>query len=292
MQFQKYQHIERLGTQATEGILDGTVYVFSKLDGTNTSVYLNDNGEVEVASRKRVLTYSEDNRGVRKAILSDKRYKDYLAMYPTHRLYGEWLVPHTLRVYNDDAWCQFYAFDVMDGDRYLTYEEYVTPLAIHAIKYIPLIAKLENPTVEDVAALQDKCTFQVKDGSLGEGIVVKRYDFVNKFGRTNWAKLVRPVAKAATKLQTPLKTESVEGAIVEGFLSPMLIEKELAKLVYQNGSWDKRLIGSLIANTWYAFISEETFNFVKQFKNPTINFRLLNALVVHEIKARKPELFA
>lgn len=46
MKFEKYQHVERLGTVAVEGILDGIVYVYPKLDGTNTSVYLNDAGEV------------------------------------------------------------------------------------------------------------------------------------------------------------------------------------------------------------------------------------------------------
>ena len=33
MEFKKYQHIEKLGTMATEGILNGKVYLFSKLDG-------------------------------------------------------------------------------------------------------------------------------------------------------------------------------------------------------------------------------------------------------------------
>ena len=37
-EFVKYQHVERLGTDETEGILDGIVYVFYKIDGTNGSV--------------------------------------------------------------------------------------------------------------------------------------------------------------------------------------------------------------------------------------------------------------
>ena len=37
--FKKYQHIERLGTDETEGILDGLVYVFPKIDGTNGSIW-------------------------------------------------------------------------------------------------------------------------------------------------------------------------------------------------------------------------------------------------------------
>ena len=30
MKFEKYKHVERLGTEATDGILDGTCYVFPK----------------------------------------------------------------------------------------------------------------------------------------------------------------------------------------------------------------------------------------------------------------------
>ena len=37
--FVKYQHIERFGTQETEGIENGTCYVFPKIDGTNASLW-------------------------------------------------------------------------------------------------------------------------------------------------------------------------------------------------------------------------------------------------------------
>ena len=293
MQFKKYQHIERLGTPATEGILDGTVYVFDKLDGTNTSVYLNDSGEVEVASRNRALTpNTDDNHGVRAHILSDSRYKDYLAENPTHRLYGEWLVPHTVRAYLDDAWKQFYVFDVMDGERYLSYDEYKPVCAVHGILTIPPIARLSNPTFDEIAALQNECKFLVKSGCLGEGIVVKRYDFVNRFGETVWAKLVRPAAKVAVKMQKPIDAESVEAAIVERFLAPDLIEKEFAKLVSDTGCWDKKFIPKLLGVMWHTFITEETFNFLRHFKNPKVDFKLLNALVIQDIKSAKPELFA
>ena len=86
MKFEKYQHIEKLGTDATEGILNGTVHIFTKLDGTNTSVYLNDNGEVEVASRNRVLTPEHDNAGSYKYVMSQNKFKDYLSEFPRHRL--------------------------------------------------------------------------------------------------------------------------------------------------------------------------------------------------------------
>lgn len=56
MQYKPYQHIERLGTQETEGILDGTCHIFPKIDGTNATVYLGDDGNLHGGSRKRELT--------------------------------------------------------------------------------------------------------------------------------------------------------------------------------------------------------------------------------------------
>ena len=42
--FIKYQHIERWGMDEVEGIEIGTCHVFPKLDGTNASVYLDNDG--------------------------------------------------------------------------------------------------------------------------------------------------------------------------------------------------------------------------------------------------------
>lgn len=151
---------------------------------------------------------------------------------------------------------------------------------------------MENPTVEDVAAFRDSCIFLTKEGTLGEGIVIKRYDFVNRFGQTVWAKLVRPAAKVAVKMQKPLTCESVEAAIVEKFLSPELIEKEYAKIVNDAGYWDKKFIPKLLGVTWHTFIIEEIFNALRHFKTPKIDFKLLNALAIDRIKAVKPDIFA
>lgn len=42
MDFKKYQHVGRLGTTSTEGILNGYVYVQPKIDGCNTTIYIDD----------------------------------------------------------------------------------------------------------------------------------------------------------------------------------------------------------------------------------------------------------
>lgn len=44
MEFKKYQHIVKLGCDEVDGILNGTVYLFYKIDGTNSQVFLKDDG--------------------------------------------------------------------------------------------------------------------------------------------------------------------------------------------------------------------------------------------------------
>lgn len=289
MKFKKYQHIERLGTPAVEGILNGSCYIFHKLDGTNTSVYLNDNGEMEFASRNRALTPFKDNHGVRNALINDARFKDYLEAHPTHRLFGEWLVPHTIRGYQASAWHKLYIFDVMDGDKYLTYFDYMSECIRFDIDFIPLIERLETPTTEQISDLLDCCSWLMADDLPGEGIVIKNYDFVNKFGDTIWAKLVRNVVHAAQKVQAPIDVKTIEPIIIDNFLTPDLIQKEFAKLAADG--WHTKLIGKFIQDVWFTFVTEETFNFISKHHNPKVNFALLHKLAVEKIKSVKPELF-
>ena len=205
MKFEKYQHIEKLGTATTKGILNGTVHILPKLDGTNTSVYLNDNGEVEVASRNRVLTFEHDNVGDYKYVMSQNKFKDYLSKFPRHRLFGEWLVPHTIKNYVDSAWRKLYIFDVIDEDvygneSYLTYDEYSPLLERFGIEYVLRLCFHSYPTDEDISKLQNECTFLMQVGKFDEGIVIKNYEFVNKFGNIVWAKIVRPAFKTTIKI--------------------------------------------------------------------------------------------
>lgn len=292
MKFEKYQHVEKLGTPATEGILNGEVYIFPKLDGTNTSVYLNDDGEIEVASRNRVLTAEHDNAGAY-ALHSQDKFKRFFAAHPNWRLYGEWLVPHTFRNYCDDAWRKFYVFDVMDENgQYIPYFDYVYEIDTYEIDYIPVITVLYEPSVETVTKKLQNCNYLVKDDTAGEGIVIKNYDFVNQFGRTTWAKVVRAEA-VAKKTYTPIVGRPVESDIVDAFVTPALVEKEFAKIVTENGgTFENKLINKFLGVLWYTFITEEMFNVLRKFKNPTINFGMLRRLVEDRVKDIKVDIFS
>lgn len=298
MKFERYQHVERLGSVEVDGILDGIVHVFSKLDGSNTSVYLNDAGDMEVASRNRVLDFDNDNQGVCKYVWSESKFKAYLEKHPNRRLFGEWLVPHHIRNYEDWAWRRLYIFDVVeenpDGSTcYLSYDEYQPELEKFGIAFIPRICTWHRPTTEQIDELKELCKFLVKDGERGEGIVIKNYNFVNRFGRTVWAKIVCPIAKAAIQMHKTITGAEVEQAIVDYFVTPELTEKEYSKIVNDNGGFfSGKDIPKFLGVMWYTLITEEIFNILRKFKNPKIDFGLLRKLTIAKIKDIKSEVFA
>src|SRR6056297_107857 len=135
MDFVKYQHIERFGSEEVEGIERGECFIFPKIDGTNGSVWT-DNGVIRCASRKRELQEGYDNQGFKDYVLNNQNIIDFLKSHPNFRLYGEWLVPHSLKTYRDDAWRRFYVFDVMDNEfNYLPYFKYKDLLDEFYIEY-------------------------------------------------------------------------------------------------------------------------------------------------------------
>lgn len=293
MSFIKYQSLKRLGKSEVNEINNGTVYLFSKLDGTNASTFIH-NDKVRAGSRKRMLDCENDNAGFCAYIESSKKVQEFHEDYPSLRLYGEWLVPHTVKDYQDDAWKKFYVFDVVEGKneddlRYLTYEEYQPLLEEYNIDYIPLIAKLENPSESDIVQYIKDATFCLKAGAEPEGVVVKNYNFTNRFGRVVWAKYINPnFTNGSTKHKKVLEVGSVEQAIIDKFATEHLIEKEYAKIVNEVGSWHPKLINRLFHTVYYCIVTEEIkdclWQLMKEFKNPTINFNNIKVMTSKKIR--------
>ena len=181
MQYKSYQHIEKLGRDEVEGILNGKCYIQPKIDGTNSVLYLGDDGIVHAGSRKRDLTLSSDNGGFYNAAIRDERVREYLAKHPNHYIYCEWLIPHSIKYYNDTAWQHFYIFDVFEsrdeGGRYLSFDEYVPLLEEFDLPYIPNLAVIEDPTEEQLIEVMKNNHYLVPEDKIGEGIVIKNYDY-------------------------------------------------------------------------------------------------------------------
>lgn len=296
--FKKYQHLERFGTTEVQNIELGECFVFPKIDGTNASIWL-ENGEIQAGSRTRHLSIEKDNAGFLDWVLKQENLLNYLKKNPTHRLFGEWLVPHSLKTYRQDAWRKFYVFDVVEDleedFKYINYNDYKLLLEQHNIDYIPPIAVIRNSNYEQLVNQLMKNDFLIEDGKgYGEGIVLKNYDFKNKYGRTTWAKIVTSEFKEKhAKVMGKSTIEGkkmVEEEIAEKYVTTAFCEKEFAKIESTDG-WSSKMIPRLLNVIYYEIVKEECWNFVKEHKNPVINFKTLQHFVFVKVKERLPNLF-
>ena len=299
VKFKEYMHVERFGTSEVEGIEHGTCFIFPKIDGTNASVWLDD-GEIRAGSRTRTLTVDHDNAGFYAWVLQQQGLKDYLLAHPTHRLYGEWLVPHTLKTYRKDAWRRFWIFDVAvkvgDEEMYMSYDDYNAELAKYGLDYVVPMFRIENVHLEYLTESLKKNTFLIEDNAgIGEGVVVKNYEFTNRYGRTVWAKVVRQEFKEENTKTFGVNTislgDGIEKKIVDKFVTEAMIEKVMAKIINEVGVWETKCIPRLLNTVYYDLIKEETWEFLKEFNLPTINFQSLKAFTIKKVKSIKKELF-
>jgi len=294
MDFIKYQHVERIGSDEVDGLLVGECYVFPKIDGTNGSVWWDDG--IHAGSRNRELSEDEDNAGFLAAVLKNESLHTLTKNNKGKIFYGEFLVPHTLRTYRDEAWRQFYVFDVYDvgTGRYQYYNEYVGDCENAGVTYIPLLEKVTNPTEDHLQMLVMRNRYLLQDGAgSGEGIVIKRYDFVNQWGNTKWGKIVRNEFKEenAKVFGVPdVVMQPIEAKIIAAFMTPGRLAKIKEKM-REEGPLTSQRIPELFNRTWHDLITEEIWNILKKFKRATIDFGKLNQFCVQRVKELTPELF-
>lgn len=295
--FKQYMHIERFGSDAVQGIEFGDCVIMPKIDGTNGSVWL-ENGELHAGSRKRELSEEQDNAGFFAFVQQNEALKKLLTNEPQRRLYGEWLVPHSLKTYSDNAWRRFYVFDVYMDDLgcFLPYSKYQPLLEEYGVDYIPAMSTFKNATYDNLLVELKSNKFLIREGEgFGEGIVIKNYDFKNRFGNTVWAKIVSNCFKEKhQKAMGPVEKkfkDLIEQKIVDEYINAHFVEKVFAKIVNECEGWNSKYIPRLLNTVYYDLVNEELWNVVKNMKNPTINFKTLFGLVVVKIKGLKPELF-
>jgi len=296
----KYHHVEKLGTDETDGILTGDVYVFPKIDGANQHVWF-DGEKVNIGGRRylidRILneakpkhdffTYANNNNNLQnlaKELGIEKH------------IFGEWLIPHTLLDYRYEAWGKFYIFDIYDekSNMHMHYKEYIPLLEKHNLDYIMPLRIIKNPHIEDCFKCLEENVFLMKDGKLGEGVVLKNYDYVNRSKKQVWAKIVRSDFKEKHyKLMGCPESKGqdfIEEEIVCRFLKEDIIQKVYANIKVQDG-WSSKYIPRLLSTVFHDFINEEIWRILKEYKNPKIDFKLLSMFTTLKVKEIMKELF-
>ena len=297
MQYKSYQHIEKLGNKEVEGILKGKCSIQPKIDGTNGVVWLGDDGIIHAGSRRRDLTLDNDNAGFYNTVIKDDNIRKYLLDHKDHYLYGEWLVPHTIRYYHPESWKHFYVFDIFSYDRgYIPYDEYSKELDKYGISYIPEIISIDNPTMEDLTKYLKETKYLIPEDKMSEGIIIKNYEYRNQYGRCTYAKIVAEEffnTKSLLRMKNhEAKDKTSEKDIVTTMLSEPLIRKEFAKikLAYPDAR-RQELIGRTLNTIFHVFIHEELLDYIEK-KKPLINFYYLKKECDERVKeVLRSELF-
>lgn len=303
MEFKKYIHLEKFGNTEVQNIEIGTCYVFPKIDGTNASVWLDNEGKVAAGSRTRTLTLEKDNAGFYEWVLGNEKLRQFFEEYKNIRLYGEWLVPHSLKTYREEAWQNFYVFDVCiqeekeDSEIYMHYNDYVPLLEKYGIEYIPPIKIIKNGSYDDfIFQMNKNNNYLIEDGKgMGEGVVLKNYSYINEYGRTCWAKIVSSEFKEKhiKEMGAPIhEKKMLEIEIVNEFVTSALCEKVLAKIKVDNdGQINGQEYPCILNTVFYDLVKEELWEIIKKHNMPTINFKTLKAVTFNKVKENLPQIF-
>ena len=299
--YKKYLHVERLGTEECEGLLDNeAVYVTAKVDGSNGCVFwCEESGRVHAGSRNFVLTDEDDNAYFHEWLKSDaeeaRLLRSYCEQNPGRVVYGEWMgrdkFVGAFKAYDKAAKGTLIIFDVFDevSGEFVPEEQWRSELAKAGLEpyFVKLLAVLDHPSEADVLAVAERNDFLLEGtGMVGEGVVCRVPGWKNKFGRAAYGKIVLAEFKKQNKPAT--ESVAVEPDIVAAFVTDAEIEKTMAKVCAIVGvdTFDadsRKMMGMLSSFCWKDLLGECP-NWVKKFKNPKVDFGVLSGLCAKRVK--------
>ena len=263
--------------EETDGILKGICSIQEKIDWCNLSVWMKD-WEIRVWSRNQEVTkdgfnwavdYVTTHKGI-KALLEGLEWEI--------RLYGEWLIPHTITDYITQAYSHFYLFDIeQDGEQLSTLE--VNNLASKfSIKKPHFIGVINNPTIKELTFLVGKTWLKWDKKDWGEGIVIKNLDFVNKFWNTCYGKMVGDDFKENNSIVFGNhKKWDIEMKLATDFCNLARVKKIIGKIEHTlDRNIVKTDIEQIIWRIQYDIIVEEAWHIAKKW---TISFNRLKSLI-------------
>lgn len=292
--YKSFIHVERLDETKIDvaNFLNGTVYCFSKLDGTNAVVWADTEGNIHCGSRKREISLDHDNADFMLFMTTDKsteKLRNFLIENPNLIVYGEWLngwdgrkQAGTIKQYLDPGFWIIGVFDI-DAGNYLYYDIYAMLLDGVYDKIDRPIVIFTNPTKNDIVNLLSDNHFNLPTDTSGEGVVCWNYDFRDKWGHFQVAKIVAQEylehKGTSQKMRTPQVREGLEHDIAVAFISSADCEKCKQKIMVANNleEWENtgKYIGMFLNMLFTDLIVEEMLSIIRRFKTPVIDFAVL-----------------
>lgn len=260
--------------EETEGLLNWEgIVIQEKIDWANLSIWLEE-GEIRVGSRNQDVTNKSFNWAV-EYVRSHPWIIQLLKDNPEYRLFGEWLVPHTITNYNSDAYRHFYIFDIL-----LPSGEFLDPLEVNIIankyniKKPEVFAVLDFPSYEEIEEYAGKSFIWPN----WEGVVIKNPLFINKFLNKQYWKIVTKEFKESNGITFwNHRRDDKESKLTNKFVTIERIKKIINKIEQNEDrdvqKWD---INKIIWLTFHDIVTEEISSIIKEDK---ISFKKLNKLV-------------
>ena len=260
----------RHGKSATHLTLenDSDIVIMEKLDGANAS-FKKENGELKCFSRRQELSENNTLRGfynwVHENIDPDDLAEGYI-------YFGEWLVKHKLD-YGQNNMNKFYLFDVYNEKhgRYVSFDNVEMVANKLNIDLIPVFYHGRFQSLEHIQSFVGKS----KLGDVGEGVVVKNYNWTDKHGNQQFTKFVSDQfaeKKQAKKHRIPPKKGTID-EFVGINLTNARIDKMLHKMVDEGileEDYDITDMGTILKNAgtriYEDIIEEELDELLKQIK--------------------------
>jgi len=281
--FRSYGKIHRIGKDETDGILIGRCAIQEKIDGANVSVWLDaESGDLKMGSRTRILRDDEEFNGFVPYIKNHEGIKKLLNDNPNWRLYGEWLVRHTI-AYSETSYRKMYLFDIWTGAEYLPSNVVVEVGEKYDIPTVPHHGFFDSPTVDQLAEFVGKTQF----GDRGEGIVIKNLDFVNKFGDVVFAKIVTESFKEDNSVvfggNNKHSETYYEMYVVNKYLTLPRVKKIMDKLQpIINEKLDMKHIPRICGTVFHDMMTEEIGSIIKDVTK--LDFKTLQRIAFKKSK--------
>ncbi|PEF71694.1 RNA ligase family protein [Bacillus cereus] len=232
MEQKKYMDVVRLGHRSTVGVLNegDNIVIQEKIDGANAS-FTGGEGNTRCFSRNKELDEENTLGGFYQ--FANSLNDDELI--PGYLYFGEWLNPYKVRYENYEK--QFFLFDIYDLNR----EQY---LPFSFVKgeasrlNLNLVLVFYEGVYQGFDHLQQFVGITNLGGKLGEvttgeGIVVKKVSYLDRFGKQQFVKLVTDSFREVQQQKAPKdpskKTE--EQVFVDNCMTKARVEKLIHKLV-------------------------------------------------------------
>ncbi len=84
---------------------------------------------------------------------------------------------------------------------------------------------------------------------------------------------------------------NIENKIVDDYINEEYVTNIVTTIVIHHQCWSRECIPRLLNTSYNKLISDKMWMIIKKYKNPIIDFNLLQKTINIKIKELKPELF-